>query len=130
MKYVRTPDSRFEDLPDFAFEPNYVFVPDHEGGELRMHYVDEGPADAEIILCLHGQPTWSYLYRHMIPLVAEAGLRVLAPDMIGFGRSDKPDSQEDYSFEKHLDWLEKWLLTLDLDNITLGCRYTENINPE
>ncbi len=120
MRILTTDDSRFRDLPDFPYPPQFTNV----GAitPLRLHYVDHGPASGAPVVLLHGEHGWSYLYRHMIPLVAEAGLRVLAPDMIGFGRSDKPDSQEDYSFEKHLDWLEKWLLTLDLDNITLVCQ--------
>ena len=90
MNFLRTPDDCFANLPSYAFAPHYVMVDDTEGGELRMHYLDEGAADAPVVLMLHGEPTWSYLYRHMIPLVAAAGSRVIAPDLIGFGKSDKP----------------------------------------
>ncbi len=88
MQFVRTNDSRFSNLSGYPFEPSYIDVPDLDGGKLRMHYVDEG--EGEVILCLHGQPSWSYLYRKMIPLFVEAGYRVIAPDLIGFGKSDKP----------------------------------------
>ncbi|MGM0570701.1 haloalkane dehalogenase [Marinobacter sp.] len=120
MRILRTDESRFRDLPDFPFQPRYVEV----GTEspLRLHYVDHGPENAAPVVLLHGEHGWSYLYRHMIPLVAGAGLRALAPDLIGFGRSDKPDSQQDYSFDRHLDWLEQWLLALELSNVTLVCQ--------
>ena len=122
MNYFRTPDSCFEDLPDYAFEPNYVFVSDLEGGELRMHYLDEGPPDGEIILCLHGQPTWSFLYRHMVPILNAAGYRVIAPDFIGFGRSDKPLQRSDYTYANHVSWLASLVDQLGLRNITLVCQ--------
>ena len=93
MKALRTPEDRFAGLPGYDFEPHYV---DIDG--LRMHYVDEGPADADPVLLLHGEPSWSYLYRKMIPPLAAAGHRVIAPDLIGFGKSDKPTSQSDYSY--------------------------------
>jgi pimeloyl-ACP methyl ester carboxylesterase len=89
MKLLRTPDDRFRDLPGFRFEPHYTEVDDGEGAALRIHHIDEGPPDGEIVLCMHGQPTWSYLYRHMIPVLTAAGLRVLAPDLVGFGRSEQ-----------------------------------------
>ena len=111
---LRTPDDRFDDLPGFPYAPNYV---DIDG--LRMHYVDEGPADAEAVLLLHGEPTWSYLYRHMIPPVVAAGLRVIAPDLIGFGRSDKPADRADYSYAGHVDWMRKFIGALDLNRLTL-----------
>ena len=94
MNVLRTPESRFADLPDYPFAPHYHQVTP----ELRLHYVDEGPRDAAPVLMLHGEPTWSYLYRHMIPPVVAAGLRVVAPDLIGFGKSDKPDARSDYSY--------------------------------
>ena len=122
MDYFRTPDSCFEDLPDYAFEPNYVFVSDLEGDELRMHYLDEGPPDGEIILCLHGQPTWSFLYRHMVPILNAAGYRVIAPDFIGFGRSDKPLQRSDYTYANHVSWLASLVDQLGLRNITLVCQ--------
>jgi haloalkane dehalogenase len=90
LRTLRTPDARFENLPGYPFAPHYTEIPDGEGATLRIHHVDEGPRDGEPILLLHGQPTWSYLYRKMIPILAEAGHRVLAPDFVGFGRSDKP----------------------------------------
>jgi len=116
-EYLRTPDSCFDKLPNYAFTPNYLDV-----GGPRMHYVDEGPASADPILMLHGEPTWSYLYRHMIPICSAAGHRVIAPDLIGFGKSDKPSKIEDYSYQTHLDWLLKLIEHLDLKNITLVCQ--------
>ncbi|MDX1803483.1 MAG: haloalkane dehalogenase [Alcanivorax sp.] len=117
MKILRTPDSRFERLLDYPFEPHYA---DIDG--LRMHYVDEGPANASPILMLHGEPSWSYLYRHMIPVCAAAGHRVIAPDLIGFGKSDKPADKADYSYQSHMDWLQALLDQLDLHDITLVCQ--------
>src|SRR5688572_8207326 len=98
MDFLRTPDERFDGLPDFAFVPNYVDVSDGEGGRLRLHYVDEGPREAAPILMLHGEPSWSFLYRKLIPILTRAGLRAVAPDLIGFGRSDKPLRREDHSY--------------------------------
>jgi len=118
MDVLRTPDERFESLPDFDFAPNYLTV----GGGLRMHYLDEGPRDAAPVLLMHGEPTWCYLYRHMIPLFAAAGHRVVAPDLIGFGRSDKPVARDDYTYQRHVDWLSDWLGQLDLRGITLLCQ--------
>jgi len=118
MKILRTPDSRFEGLPDYPFAPHY-----HEVAPgLRLHYVDEGPREAPPVLMLHGEPTWSYLYRHMIPPVAAAGLRVLAPDLIGFGKSDKPAARGDYSYAGQVAWVRHWLEALDLTGITLVCQ--------
>jgi len=117
MDYLRTPDSRFERLLDYPIEPHYVDV-----GGLRMHYVDEGPNDSSPVLMLHGEPSWSYLYRHMIPVCAAAGHRVIAPDLIGFGKSDKPVSMDDYSYQSHMDWLQSLLDQLDLKQITLVCQ--------
>jgi haloalkane dehalogenase len=122
MQFVRTPDQRFADLPDFRYAPHYASVPDGEGGALRMHYVDEGPRDAAPILCLHGQPTWSYLYRKMIPILTAAEQRVVAPDLVGFGRSDKPTRTEDYSYARHVAWLRAFVVSLDLREITLVCQ--------
>ncbi|KEF31207.1 MAG: alpha/beta fold hydrolase [Gammaproteobacteria bacterium] len=118
MRILRTDEARFTGLPDYPFAPNYLDV----APNLRMHYVDEGPATGTPVLMLHGEPSWSYLYRHMIPLVSQAGYRVLAPDLIGFGKSDKPASVDDYSYDRHLTWLAHWLETLDLRNITLVCQ--------
>ncbi len=117
MEFLRTPDERFENLPDYPFDPHYAEV-----SGLRMHYVDEGPAEANPVLMLHGEPTWSYLYRHMIPLVAGAGHRVIAPDLIGFGKSDKLTRMEDYSYQKHMDWMLAFIDQLQLTSITLVCQ--------
>ncbi|MCH8815087.1 MAG: haloalkane dehalogenase [Chloroflexi bacterium] len=118
MESLRTPDERFVDLPGYRFEPHYLDVPDGEGGSLRMHYVDEGPSDANPVLMMHGEPSWCYLYRKMIPGIIAAGHRALAPDLIGFGRSDKPAQKEDYTFQRHVDWMTSWVEQLDLQNIT------------
>ncbi|RYY80783.1 MAG: alpha/beta fold hydrolase [Moraxellaceae bacterium] len=122
MQALRTPDERFANLPDYPFLPNYIMVDDTEGGTLRMHYVDEGAADAPIVLMLHGEPTWSYLYRKMIPIVVDAGYRVIAPDLIGFGRSDKPSQRTDYTYQRHVDWVRALLEQLDLSEMTLVCQ--------
>ena len=113
MTALRTPDDRFSNLPGYDFEPHYVDI-----GGLRMHYVDEGPADAAPVLLLHGEPSWSYLYRKMIPPLAAAGHRVIAPDLIGFGRSDKPAGQDDYTYAGHVAWMRQFVETLDLRNTT------------
>ena len=117
MQSVRTPDSRFSNLPGYPYAPRYQQL-----GDLRMHYVDEGDAAASPVLMLHGEPTWSYLYRKMIPLFTQAGYRALAPDLIGFGRSDKPTRISDYSYQTHLDWLGQWIEAMDLRDITLVCQ--------
>lgn len=122
MKTLRTPDDRFADLPDYNFAPNYTDVDDTEGGTLRLHYLDEGPADAAPILVMHGEPTWCYLYRHMIPIFSAAGHRVLAPDLVGFGRSDKPAHRADYTYQRHVDWMTDWLRRVDLTGVTLVCQ--------
>ena len=119
MKVLRTPDDRFENLPDFPYEPRYTEVPDGEGGSLRIHHVDAGPKDGPIVLCMHGQPTWSYLYRHMIPVLTAGGLRVLAPDLVGFGRSDKPSAREDFSYNRQVEWMTAWLTQNDVRGATL-----------
>src|ERR671937_424943 len=102
MDALRTPDERFTDLPGFPFRAHYVDVPGSEGGSLRVHYVDEGPRDAEPVLLLHGEPSWSFLYRKMIPIIVDAGLRAVAPDLVGFGRSDKPAERNAYSYKAHV----------------------------
>lgn len=119
---LRTPDDRFDDLPDYPFAPHYVDIDDAQCGTLRMHYVDEGPRTAPVVLMLHGEPTWSFLYRRMIPPVAAAGFRVVAPDHIGFGRSDKPTQRSAYSFQRYIDWLAQFIEKLDLTRITLVCQ--------
>lgn len=122
MNVVRTPEDRFTDLPDYPFAPHYLTVPAEGTDGLRMHYVDEGPRDAAPVLMLHGEPTWSYLYRSMIPVFTAAGLRAVAPDLVGFGKSDKPTRLEDYSYQRHMDWLTAWLTEVDLSGITLICQ--------
>ncbi|MCB1675507.1 MAG: haloalkane dehalogenase, partial [Halioglobus sp.] len=122
MHYLRTPDERFNDLSDFPFAPHYLSVDNTQGGTLRVHYIDEGPARAAPVLLLHGEPSWSYLYRKMIvPLVA-AGHRVIAPDLVGFGRSDKPASRRDYTYARHVAWMQDLLEQLALRDITLVCQ--------
>jgi len=122
MKILRTPDSRFKNLRGYSFEPNYVEVPDGENGTLRIHYVDEGRDRMKPVLLMHGEPTWSYLYRKMIPLIVDSGYRVVAPDLVGFGRSDKPADRDDYSYQRHVDWMQKWFDKIDLNQITLVCQ--------
>jgi haloalkane dehalogenase len=116
---LRTPDDCFADLPGYAFPPNYMDVTARRIEPVRMHYVDAGPADGPVVLLLHGQPTWSYLYRDVIAVLAAAGLRVIAPDNIGFGRSDKPTEPTDYTFVRHVDWMQALVTGLDLCDITL-----------
>lgn len=120
MQYVRTDDNRFANLPGYPYAPNYADVPDFDDATLRMHYVDEGAG--KVILCLHGQPSWSYLYRKMIPLFVEAGHRIVAPDMIGFGKSDKPTERANYTYANHVGWIKTLIETLDLSDITLVCQ--------
>ncbi len=110
---VRTPEDRFANLPDYPFTPNYAEVSGY-----RIHYIDEGPSDGKPILLLHGQPSWSYLYRHMIPPLAEAGYRVIAPDLVGFGKSDKPLKQSDHNYQMHIDLMTEFVDQLDLQEIT------------
>jgi haloalkane dehalogenase len=124
MDVLRTPDARFADLPDYPFAPRYTDVPTGDGaGTLRVHHLDEGPAGAvETILLMHGEPSWSFLYRHMIPVLTGAGHRCLAPDLVGFGRSDKPAARTDYTYQRHVDWMGAWLAANDLDGLTLVCQ--------
>jgi haloalkane dehalogenase len=117
MENLRTPDSRFANLPGYPFEPHYTEV-----GGLRIHYVDEGPPSGPPILCLHGEPSWSYLYRKMIPIFAAAGFRAIAPDLVGFGRSDKPARRDDYTYQRHVDWMKGFLAAIDLRGATLVCQ--------
>jgi haloalkane dehalogenase len=123
MQILRTPDDRFADLPDFAYEPNYAEISAIAGGSssetLRVHFLDEGPRDASPVLLMHGEPSWCYLYRHMIPTLVAAGHRVIAPDLVGFGRSDKPADTADYSYARHVAWMSELLFGhLDLSDIT------------
>jgi haloalkane dehalogenase len=119
---LRTPDDRFENLTGFGFEPHYAEIADGSddgaGGTLRVHYLDEGPADGPVVLLLHGEPSWCFLYRHMIPILTDAGSRVVAPDLVGFGRSDKPTDTSDYTFARHVEWMRELLFdVLDLHDI-------------
>ncbi|WP_433990406.1 Haloalkane dehalogenase (plasmid) [Pseudoseohaeicola sp. NH-UV-7] len=122
MQALRTPDARLDNLSDYPFAPHYVDVPDPDGGRLRLHYLDEGSSLAAPVLALHGEPTWSYLYRHMIPIWVQAGHRVIAPDLIGFGRSDKPADRSDYTYQRHVDWMSAFVQGLKLTGITLVCQ--------
>jgi len=119
---LRTPDDRFENLPDYNFPPQYVSISDSDLGQMRLHYVDTGPKNGRPVIMMHGEPSWSFLYRHMIKNVAAAGLRVLAPDLAGFGRSDKPANQGDYSYTKHVDWMLQWLDQVDVSGAVLFCQ--------
>jgi haloalkane dehalogenase len=118
----RTPDERFIGLSGYTFAPRYLTIDDAKFGSLRMHRVDEGPADAPVVLMLHGEPTWSYLYRKMIPPVVAAGYRAVAPDYVGFGRSDKLADRDSYSYQAFVDWLCQFVEALDLRRITLVCQ--------
>src|SRR5258706_9352750 len=127
MKALRTPDDRFRGLPDFPFTPHYVEVAngddDHDDTRLRVHYLDEGPSDGPVVLLMHGEPSWCFLYRKMIPVLTDAGLRCIAPDLVGFGRSDKPTERDDYSYARHVEWMRAALFdALDLRDITLVCQ--------
>lgn len=131
VKLLRTPDERFQNLEGYDFAPSYVEVPTGEGDggnggdseSLRIHYVDVGPRDGPVVLLLHGEPSWSYLYRTMIPPLVEGGYRVIAPDLPGFGRSDKPVAAADYTYQRFVDWMRTALFTeLDLSGITLVCQ--------
>ncbi len=126
MEALRTPDTRFVNLPEWPFEPHYTDVAsgDPSGvASLRIAHVDEGPRNADsTVLCMHGEPSWSFLYRKMIPLFLAAGHRVVAPDLIGFGRSDKPTERSDYTYERHVAWMSEWLVTNQLTNLTLVCQ--------
>lgn len=122
MDVLRTPDERFVDLTDYPFAPHYLSVADADGTDLRIHYVDEGPRDAAPILLMHGEPSWSYLYRKFVPDLVARGHRVIAPDLIGFGKSDKPAARTDYTYERHVAWMSEWLTALDLTDITLFCQ--------
>lgn len=118
MRVLRTPDERFSALDGFAYAPHYLEV----GDALRLHYLDEGPPDAPVVLLLHGEPSWSYLYRHMVPVLTAAGHRVVAPDFVGFGRSDKPAEVADYSYARHVGWATDAVQALDLRDVTLVCQ--------
>ena len=125
MEILRTPDERFSSLADWPHPPHYtdVAVGDGSPRTLRVHHVDVGPSSAsETILCIHGEPTWGYLYRTMIPVFVEAGHRVVVPDLVGFGRSDKPSDTTDYTYERQVNWMSEWLVANDLRGLTLVCQ--------
>jgi haloalkane dehalogenase len=122
LKILRTPDKCFHNLPDYDFEPHYTVIKDDDGSEIRIHHVDEGPRDAQPILLMHGNPTWSYLYRKMIPELVKTGRRVIAVDLVGCGRSDKPSKKKDYTLGRHCEWMSKWLRANELNNISLFCQ--------
>ena len=118
MKVLRTPDSRFANLADYPFAPHYTTITTADGSKLRIHHIDEGPAEGPVALCMHGQPVWSYLYRKVVPYLTSAGLRVIAPDLVGYGKSDKPAEREDYSYERQVEWMGAWLEANDFRGIT------------
>jgi haloalkane dehalogenase len=123
VEVLRTPEERFAAVPGFPYPPRYVEVGDDDGGLLRIGYVEDGPDDGATVLLLHGEPSWSFLYRRMIPVLTGAGLHVVAPDLVGFGRSDKPARQEDHTYARHVDWLREALFDrLDLRDVTLVCQ--------
>jgi haloalkane dehalogenase len=122
MNILRTPDERFEGLPDWPFEPHYATVVDAGRTTMRLHYVDEGPVDGAAVLLMHGEPSWAYLYRKIIPGLVARGHRVIAPDLIGFGRSDKPAVRSNYTYERHVAWMSQWLLQTELSDVTLFCQ--------
>lgn len=122
MHVLRTPESQFNHLPDFPYTPHYAEIPSGEGQTLRMHYVDEGPRDAPALLMLHGEPSWCFLYRKIINVLLSSGFRAIAPDLIGFGRSDKPSSRADYSYQRHVDWVRALLDILNPSPLFLLCQ--------
>jgi haloalkane dehalogenase len=122
VKKVRTPEERFQNLPAFPWLPRYIEVPDGEGGTVRIAYIDENVRSGETVLMLHGEPSWSFLYRKMIPPVIAAGYRAVVPDLPGFGRSDKPADRGDYTYQRFVDWMQAWLEKIDLRGITLVCQ--------
>jgi haloalkane dehalogenase len=121
-KVLRTPDSQFVNLKDYPFKPNYITIPDPLLGDMRLHYLDEGPKDGPLLLLMHGEPSWSYLYRKMIPALVKQGFRCIAPDLIGFGKSDKPARKADYSYENHVRWMSAFLTQMNLQAVTLFCQ--------
>jgi len=118
MQVLRTPDKYFENLKDYPFNPIYTNISAADGTEIRIHHIDEGPKDGPILLAMHGQPVWSYLYARMIPYLTKAGIRVIAPDLVGYGKSDKPATREDYSYQNQVDWMGAWLTINDFKNLT------------
>ena len=117
MKVLRTPDKCFKDIKDYPFDPIYTNITAEDGSEIRVHHIDEGPDDGPTLLAMHGQPVWSYLYSRMIPILNHGGIRVIAPDLVGYGKSDKPASRDDYSYQNQVDWMNQWLIKNDLNNL-------------
>ncbi|MFK7732977.1 MAG: haloalkane dehalogenase [Pseudomonadales bacterium] len=122
MSILKTPSAQFANLPGFPYQPNYLEIPDQEYGSLAMHYVDEGPKQAPVVLMLHGEPSWSFAWRDVIDAVTAAGFRAIAPDHIGFGRSDKLAQRNHYSYARFIDWMDYFVTALELENITLACQ--------
>ena len=118
MKVLRTDDKYFKNIKGYPFAPVYTNISAEDGTEIRIHHIDEGPKDGPILLAMHGQPVWSYLYSKMIPILNNAGIRVIAPDLVGYGKSDKPSSRDDYSYQNQVDWMNQWLVKNDLYNLT------------
>ena len=123
MKLLRTPDSHFQNLADYPFKPHYLDINDRQADvSIRVHYIDEGEAAAQPVLMLHGEPSWSFLYRKMVSPFVDAGYRVVAPDLPGFGKSDKPSARTDYTYARHVAWMQDWLRAMDLNDIILICQ--------
>jgi len=122
VRILKTPDERFAGLADWPYAPRYATVIDADGTAMQLHYVDEGARDGPVVLLMHGEPSWAYLYRKIIAGLAAAGCRAIAPDLIGFGRSDKPADRNDYTYERHVEWTGQWLAQMDLRDITLFCQ--------
>ncbi len=122
MQVLRTPDDRFSGLEGWPYAPRYLEIENPGGPPLRLHYVDEGPRDGAPVLLMHGEPSWAYLYRNVIAGLVAKGRRVIVPDLIGFGRSDKPADRADYTYERHVAWMSQWLTALDLSGLTLFCQ--------
>ena len=123
MEILRTPDNRIENLPDYPFKPHYLTINDRtEDVEIRVHYIDEGDSGSQTVLMLHGEPSWSFLYRKTVTPFVQAGYRVVAPDLPGFGKSDKPGKRTDYSYARHVQWMQDWLRAMDLQDILLICQ--------
>ena len=122
MRVLKTPDERFAGLADWPYAPRFATVVDADGTAMQLHYVDEGPREGPVVLLMHGEPSWAYLYRKIIAGLAAAGCRAIAPDLIGFGRSDKPADRNDYTYERHVAWMSQWLAQLDLADVTLFCQ--------
>jgi haloalkane dehalogenase len=118
MEVLRTPDSCFENIKNYPYKPIYTNIETKDGTSLRIHHIDEGPKEGPILLAMHGQPVWSYIYTKMIPFLTAAGIRVIAPDLPGYGKSDKPAAREDYSYQNQVDWMVNWLDKNDFRNLT------------